>query len=169
LNEERLYGTSPENSDSDGDGYNDGAEVRKGYSPRVAGKTLVDDGLFRSESSSLPYGFSWAFPDIWVSQPSLAGGMATVQLDSRLGEHFTAARYPASELPALLAKWGNVKTQSITINGMPAVIVASTPSRYYFTSPDQTAVMVLTYDAPLGQLSLATTFEAIVNSYRWVP
>lgn len=34
--EERLYRTNPQNSDSDGDGYRDGAEVRSGYDPLKA-------------------------------------------------------------------------------------------------------------------------------------
>jgi len=32
-NEENLYGTDPENPDTDGDGYSDGVEVKSGYSP----------------------------------------------------------------------------------------------------------------------------------------
>lgn len=31
--EERLYGTNPHNSDTDGDGYSDGAEIKSGYDP----------------------------------------------------------------------------------------------------------------------------------------
>lgn len=31
--EEQLYGTDPQNADTDGDGYSDGAEVRSGYDP----------------------------------------------------------------------------------------------------------------------------------------
>ncbi|MDD5110816.1 MAG: hypothetical protein PHI63_06435 [Patescibacteria group bacterium] len=169
LNEERLYGTSPTNPDSDGDGYQDGAEVRNGYSPRVAGKTLVDDGQFQTESWALPYGFSLSFPSGWAVQQSLEGDVASLEIDSRLGERFTAVRYPASELPALQAQWGNVETQAVTINGLPAMHIAGTPSRYYFTTADQTAVVVLTYEAPAGQASFATTFEATVRSFRWYP
>lgn len=31
--EEQLYGTDPQNADTDGDGYSDGAEIRSGYDP----------------------------------------------------------------------------------------------------------------------------------------
>ncbi|MEI7890540.1 MAG: hypothetical protein WCI36_01080 [bacterium] len=34
--EEILYGTNPENSDSDGDGYSDGVEVASNYDPTIA-------------------------------------------------------------------------------------------------------------------------------------
>lgn len=34
--EERLYGTNPEKSDSDGDGYTDGTEIKSGYNPLLA-------------------------------------------------------------------------------------------------------------------------------------
>lgn len=33
--EEAAYGTNPENNDSDGDGYSDGAEVESGYDPLI--------------------------------------------------------------------------------------------------------------------------------------
>lgn len=44
--EERLYGTDPNNPDTDGDGYSDGEEVKNGYNPLGAGMLDSDnDGL----------------------------------------------------------------------------------------------------------------------------
>lgn len=47
--EERLYGTDPRNSDTDGDGYSDGAEVRSGYDPLKAspGDKILPSGKER--------------------------------------------------------------------------------------------------------------------------
>lgn len=44
--EETLYGTDPNNPDTDGDGYKDGEEVKNGYNPLGAGQLDSDnDGL----------------------------------------------------------------------------------------------------------------------------
>ncbi len=44
--EERLYGTDPNNPDTDGDGYPDGEEVKNGYNPLGSGTLDSDnDGL----------------------------------------------------------------------------------------------------------------------------
>src|SRR3989344_9416266 len=44
--EEQLYGTDPANPDTDGDGYNDGEEVKNGYNPLGEGTLDSDnDGL----------------------------------------------------------------------------------------------------------------------------
>ncbi len=43
---ESFYGTDPENADTDGDGYNDGEEVRAGYDPLGPGKLDSDNDGF---------------------------------------------------------------------------------------------------------------------------
>jgi hypothetical protein len=45
--EEKLYGTDPRNSDSDGDSYSDGAEVKAGYDPT---KSAPGDKVVSSDS-----------------------------------------------------------------------------------------------------------------------
>lgn len=56
---EELYGTEPTKSDTDGDGFEDGAEVEHGYEPRNPGKNIrmVDlalvDRIAQSASSPL--------------------------------------------------------------------------------------------------------------------
>ena len=39
--EEEFYGTDKNNSDTDGDGYKDGDEVKNGYNPLGAGKLIM--------------------------------------------------------------------------------------------------------------------------------
>jgi hypothetical protein len=43
--EEKLYGTDPENADTDGDGYSDGVEIKSGYDPLkpAPGDKIVTD------------------------------------------------------------------------------------------------------------------------------
>lgn len=44
--EERFYGTDPNQADTDGDGFNDGQEVRAGYDPLSGGKLDSDNDGF---------------------------------------------------------------------------------------------------------------------------
>ena len=46
---ETLYGTDPNNPDTDGDGFSDGDEVARGYDPLLRGGTKLDyDSLFKN-------------------------------------------------------------------------------------------------------------------------
>src|SRR6266704_2992979 len=48
--EEKLYGTNPNSSDTDGDGYSDGVEVKSGYDPT---KPAPGDKISNSTDSKL--------------------------------------------------------------------------------------------------------------------
>jgi len=52
--EEKAYGTNPNNSDTDGDGYSDGVEVRGGYDPlkKAPGDKIVPDAAKQSQESN---------------------------------------------------------------------------------------------------------------------
>lgn len=54
--EEKMYGTNPNNPDTDGDGYSDGVEVRSGYDPLKAAPgdklTQNDHGTEQNSSSN---------------------------------------------------------------------------------------------------------------------
>ncbi|MBI4272665.1 hypothetical protein HY621_02330 [Candidatus Uhrbacteria bacterium] len=50
---ERAFGTDPQNSDTDGDGYVDGVEVRNGYSPVGAGKFPADIGFTKKQAGKI--------------------------------------------------------------------------------------------------------------------
>ncbi len=169
LDEERLYGTSPANADSDGDGYPDGAEVRRGFSPRrAAGATLADDGLFTSAKTSS--GLSWSYPASWLSEEFDAAGVATVRLDTRLGEEITAARFvPAGRLPleAWLTQQGVIEVDDVEVGGRRAKRQQNPPG-YYFASADGAAVWAVRYHwLGEGRSSFAATFAAVADSVRF--
>ncbi|MDO8559941.1 MAG: hypothetical protein Q7S23_02780 [bacterium] len=167
LDEERLYTTQPAVSDSDGDSYSDGAEIRKGYSPRdPSGRTLVADGLFTAAATT--GGFRWAFPAAWLAQESTEGGLATVRLDTKTGETIIAERHPMSGLPTLLQRWGNPPVQEFSANGVVGARSADAIPRYYFVAPDKSAVVAITYAAGSSP-SFSTTFAAIIGTFRWEP
>ena len=51
--EEKLYGTNPNNADTDGDGYSDGVEVKSGYNPlKAAPGDKIDTGKGASAGQS---------------------------------------------------------------------------------------------------------------------
>ncbi len=65
--EEGLWGTSPTQSDTDGDGYNDGEEIKNLYDPTTAGEgtgKLIDSGLIENYIST-EYGYSIYYPSAW--------------------------------------------------------------------------------------------------------
>lgn len=63
--EERLYGTNPRDSDSDGDGYSDGAEVASGYDPlkKSPGDKLPSPAGLTSKIQPEVRGIEAAFQD----------------------------------------------------------------------------------------------------------
>ena len=52
--EEKMYGTDPQKSDTDGDGYSDGAEVRAGYDPLkpAPGDKIIPDTVTSKATSA---------------------------------------------------------------------------------------------------------------------
>lgn len=81
--EELLYSTLAASADSDSDGYPDGSEVVRGYSPRVQGVNLLADGLV-SVYTHLTKIAVW-YPTSWeLNDTSAASGL--VIFDSRTGE-----------------------------------------------------------------------------------
>lgn len=175
LNEERLYGASPANPDSDGDGYQDGAEVQNGYSPRAAKKTLKDDRLFKEVEFSMSatgffMGIGLDIPDSWLSQEGTDAAAPALQIDSRLGEYVRVAWLPNSErldLASWVRSQGNQTVEPVTIDGIPGLRTSEKPQRYYFEVPGRTNVIVLSYDAAGNAPSLLSTYQAIVKSFRW--
>lgn len=89
--EELLYSTLPASADSDSDGYPDGHEVTRGYSPRVAGVTLLADGLVSQYAHASK--LAWWYPAVWEpNDASAASGLLI--FDSRQGEQVAVTVRP---------------------------------------------------------------------------
>lgn len=89
--EELLYSTLPTSADSDSDGYPDGSEVVRGYSPRVRGVTLLADGLVSLYTHSAKIAV-W-YPTTWeINDVSAYTGL--VIFDSRSGEQIAMTIRP---------------------------------------------------------------------------
>lgn len=73
--EEMLLGTNPEVKDTNGNGYEDGAEVRNGYDPLVRGVKLVTSGSLKKEAIG---NLELLMPSVWTRKAS-AGGVNLIQ------------------------------------------------------------------------------------------
>jgi len=78
--EETIYGSKPEVSDTDGDTYTDGDEVKNGYDPIVAGSARLSDR--NTQSATIQY-FSWLRENKNILEP---------QIENFLIEEFVSSR-----------------------------------------------------------------------------
>ncbi|MFA4872549.1 MAG: PsbP-related protein [Patescibacteria group bacterium] len=68
---EKLYGTDLNNTDTDGDGYQDGAEINNGYNPLTPGnaklKNEINTANWRTYINN-KLGFGIQYPEDWIMQ-----------------------------------------------------------------------------------------------------
>lgn len=84
--EEALFGSNINDSDTDDDGYTDGMEVLNLYNPVVAGGLLVDSGLVTIFTDNL-FKYRFLYPTSWVTDN--IDGVLSILPDSELGDNFT--------------------------------------------------------------------------------
>lgn len=171
-NEELTFGTSPNNDDTDHDGYKDGAEVKSLYSPLLPSQKLIDSGLVTNFVNDI-FGYSVFRPTAWLSQ-SLSDDLGTVTIlpDSESGEFFTiVARANTKKLTLTQAK-GEVADILPANIGLVNYTLAKKPA---LRSTDQTKVLMVTEDyiyviihniGLVGTNSLSATFDMMLNSFR---
>ena len=70
--EEKIYGSDPEKSDTDGDGYLDGAEVANGFDPIKAGEAKLNQ---RTNLSLTIRYFLWARGEKNIANPKIETGL----------------------------------------------------------------------------------------------
>src|SRR3989344_6442952 len=115
--EEKLYGTDPEKSDTDGDSYSDGTEVRSGYNPLVPapGDRIVDpNNTTTNTTTNLTTSVAKDFVDL-VQKKSLTedvdNEIAVEDLDTivnkALDENLTFNDLPEIDTNAIIIKKQN--------------------------------------------------------------
>lgn len=105
VDELQIYFTDPSNPDTDGDGYADGEEIANFYSPRHAGKKLIE---VDSDEDYLN--------DAW--ELKLGTGLLNPDSDGDLfldGTEIAASYDPLNALPVRLAKLIHVSTQDLRL------------------------------------------------------
>lgn len=95
--EEALFGTDPQNPDTDGDTYQDGAEARSGYDPTSAKTALVAVGRFKLVNvRSIATAF---IPSSWTEE----GAAGTQYINTGTAENFQITERQLADKPADLA------------------------------------------------------------------
>ncbi len=86
--EESLFGTSPVNPDSDGDGYRDNIEIKNFYSPIQSGSIKLDQAGLVKLYTNDQQKFSFYYPTSWVVSMPDADGSETL-ITTGTGENFS--------------------------------------------------------------------------------
>lgn len=168
--EERVYGSGPQNPDTDGDGFLDGHEVFHLYNPvGVTPLRLIDTGAVKSYSNSTDK-YQIYYPARWSVQLSAQTSGATMFL-SGTGE-FVEVSTEKDEQNLPIISWylnhapgvkvGEVET-FVTKNGLDGV---KSPGRLsaYFTKSN--IVYIITYNTGgKEEINYMRTFEMMINSF----
>ncbi|MDD2807822.1 MAG: hypothetical protein PHW95_04870 [Patescibacteria group bacterium] len=170
LPEENLYNTDPNKSDTDGDGYADGAELLSGYDPTAIGRSLADSGLVKLYTHPL---YTIYYPTHWyISEQD--NQKNEVLFRSATGE-FVEVLVVAIPNKMSLTDW--YKTQAspqdvasatvVKINELSGLRTANLQT-YYLAKPNDTSkVFVINYNTGnFGQTNFATTFAVMIKNFH---
>ena len=86
--EESLYNTDPNDSDSDNDGYLDGTELVNLYSPIASGESLLNSGLV-TVFTSTEFAYRIWYPSAWVAAEGPLEGSVIIAMDSESGDEIS--------------------------------------------------------------------------------
>lgn len=128
--EEIVYKTEFNNPDTDGDGYQDGAEVRNGYSPTTASETLLALGEM-TQYTNPTYGYSVPYLSDWqVVDPDDTGAIIMfmsetnqfiqVMVEKKDTEIDTIDQWYKTQVPGIMP--GEIRSTTIGPNAVPAII-----------------------------------------------
>jgi hypothetical protein len=172
LAEESLYGTNPELSDSDGDGYSDSAEILNGYDPTQPTTTLADSGLF--EVYANPF-YSIIYPHDWELR--VQDEESEILFISVTGEFVEVLIiYNVDNLS--LAEWYQEQFPEIDLDQVTEVKINDLSGfrhpdnlSYYFISPgEEGEIFLLIYNVGnFSATNFATTFNVMVKSFKLLP
>jgi len=173
LMEENLYGTNPEISDTDGDGYKDGAEILSGYDPTRPAANVVDSGLFLFYSHPV---YSIVYPQDWIlKEQDQEKNEVLFIADS--GE-FMEILVVANPSNTSLVEWYQKQfptidlglVRNVRINNLVGFRHPDNQSYYLAAEGDPSTIFLLIYNiGNFNQTNFITTFTAIVKSFQLLP
>ena len=94
---EEIYGTNSDLPDTDGDGFTDGDEVRKGFDPTVAGQGKIADNPALMANLTIAY-FEWARETSNIEDPQLSEQAIQTFLVSRKQDRLVLPTVEDSEI-----------------------------------------------------------------------
>lgn len=163
--DEEVFGTDPLLADTDGDGYQDAAEIRQGYNPLGEGK--IDSQLIERLTNST-FGYELSYPASWPKQAlseerlliftapdeSLVQITAEENTDRSSIVSWYEDSFPGTKLSydRLLSGqgWEGIRSE----DGLNVYITDSSYGR----------ILVISFISGSGRLSYPFIFELIVNS-----
>ncbi|HEX9679754.1 MAG TPA: hypothetical protein VGA08_04000 [Candidatus Saccharimonadales bacterium] len=172
LAEETLYGTDSSLSDTDGDGFGDGAEILNGFDPAQPMLTMTETGLFTVFSTAQ---FSIAYPSAWNAQERGANGDEAIFQSA--GGEFVQILTLEKPVSQSLEEWyrqqfpaENVLAGQVSFDGGLSGFRSADNQNYYLEhAGDSSQVYVVTYNSgQLTQLNFMTTFVAMVKTFSLV-
>jgi len=166
--EEALFGTDPNVSDSDGDGYSDGNEIINGYDPTRPRVSLSDSGLIRTYSNAE---YSVIYPSNWQVR-DLGGDEIIFQATN--GEFVEIFSIPNQDNIGLSdwfkQQFPEISFGSVTqvkINNLDGIRSVDRLTYYLVDSNDSSLVYLITYNIGNStEINFNTTFNVMVKNFR---
>lgn len=119
--EEKSYGTNPNNPDSDGDSYSDGVEIKSGYDPLKAapGDRILDsnttENLSAFDEASLTESFSTTVSQFFSSKENSQEAISADEINDLVSSNLSDKIGPAitfENLPKIDRDTLNIKSQN---------------------------------------------------------
>ncbi|MBP9802285.1 hypothetical protein KBC40_01700 [Patescibacteria group bacterium] len=171
--EEALFGSNINDSDTDNDGYTDGMEVLNLYNPVVSGAALANSGLVTIFTDNLSK-YRFLYPTSWVTDNTAS--LVSVLPDSELGDNFTVKVSPNSKASTLTA-WAADGSSHPVLNSPSSLTLgkAKIPALKQEIDGDIVLVavtdayqLVITYDVNAqAERYFETVFNMMLNSFEF--
>ncbi|MCB9802465.1 hypothetical protein H6761_00410 [Candidatus Nomurabacteria bacterium] len=175
--EESLFGTNPNDSDTDNDGYNDGTEIMNLYNPLVSSQGLADSGLVTIFTNQ-ELNYRLLYPSSWIA--SLLDDQynnLSILANSELGDNFSILVLENPENLDLQAwansapnneNFSNLNSTTLGKNKIPALKTEVFGDLFILAVSDNYRLLI-SYDVNAeADRYFDTTFQMILNSFEFI-
>ncbi len=172
VEENNIYVSDINSSDSDGDGYGDGTEVLNLYNP-AGSNTLKESGL-AGEFANSKHGYKVLYPKSWRIEDSAGGDLVYFYsgidgLVQIIVQDNTSRAGIKSWYADLVGSLEDSVRQSVetTKNGLEAIYSVDGLTAYLAPAGGGSKVYVLSYSPEeSGTIEFLTTLKMMINSFR---
>jgi hypothetical protein len=167
--EEAVLGTDPNKADTDGDGYNDLAELSKLYNP--SGKGTIDQDVNIAKFTNSTYKYKIDYPKVWTTQ-SVNNNASEIFTDA--DNSFVQVVVQSNDQKQNIKDWYNTEfsqvvsaDQMIKVAGVDAVSSLD-GLNIYFTDAAKKNVYVISY-APIDDTKPAyrEIFQMMIATFAF--
>ncbi|NMC51827.1 hypothetical protein GYA54_03820 [Candidatus Kuenenbacteria bacterium] len=166
--EEALYGTNPENPDTDGDTYQDGNELSNLYNPLIAGSAKIYDSDLVKTYVNNDARYNLVYPSSWEAKES----SGTVIFQSNTGEFVQISIEPNSDdyqdIKAWYKNYLELDSEGVTnikVSGVESAILSTDRLKVYFMLGDN--IYSIIYNINLRKDgNFMSTFNMVLKSFK---